>query len=75
MLKITISNKYAPKLVETYCCFHVDMSNKEEIDYCIEETIGAYMDSYECHLLAAAPKKTFEELLEGISYIAEEVSE
>lgn len=75
MLKITVSNKYAPKLVETYCCFQVDISNKDEVDYCIDEAVGAFMDSYECHLLAVAPDRSFDELLDAIEYTAEEVDE
>ena len=75
MLKITIFNRYAPTLVESYCCFNVDVSDLNEVDYCIQETIGAFMDTHEKYLKAVAPDRSFDELYDAIEYIAEEVDE
>lgn len=75
MLKITILNRYAPTLVESYCCFDVDISDLNEVDYCVQETIGAFMDTHEGYLKTAAPDRSFDELYDAIEYIVEEVNE
>jgi hypothetical protein len=46
-----------------------------EVDYCIQETIGAFMDTHEKYLKAMAPDRSFNELYDAIEYIAEEVDE
>lgn len=75
MLNITISNRYMPAVAETYYLSNVDIQDAAEVEYAIEEVIGAFMDTYGAKLMAFAPECKWEDLVDAIVYRAEEAEE
>lgn len=72
-LKITITNGYLCNLVETFICPNVDMSDPEEVEYCIDECCGQYLDMHSDAIYAICPDVNSETLAEACEYLVEEV--
>ena len=73
-IKITVTNDYLVGLVEVFVCPNVDMSDPEEIEYCIEECCGQYLDMCSDVIYARCPDIAFEIIAEACDYIIEEVN-
>ena len=73
IIKVTVGNSYLHGLIEDFICSNVDTSDTEEMDYCAEECIGAYIDMHGDAIFALAPDVDSEELYEACYYEIEEM--
>ena len=73
-LKITINNNYFPYVTETFVQPAVDILDRDEVEYAIEECCGEYLDMHEDVINALAPDVDFETIAEACSYIVEEIN-
>ena len=73
-LKITVGNRYLPNVTETFVSPAIDILDREEVEYAIEECCGEYLDMYENTLITVAPDVDFETIAEACTYIMEEIN-
>lgn len=72
MLKVTVGNRYMGGVVEEFICLNVDMSELEEVNYAIDECVGAFVDMYGDFFNDGSEEEQFQKLA-GCNYFAEEV--
>jgi hypothetical protein len=72
MVKITITNKFIG-ITETFICYAIDMSDPNEVDYCISECCGQYLEMHE-DVIHNCPDVDFETIAEACEYIVEELN-
>ena len=73
-INITVNNRYAPSLCESFYYPIIDISDLEEVNYCANEACGVYLDLHGDLICALTPECTFEEIAEAREYIIEEVN-
>ena len=72
MLKVTVGNRYMSGVVEEFICLDVDISELEEVNYAIDECVGAFVDMYGDFFNDGSEEEQFQKLA-GCNYFAEEV--
>lgn len=72
MLKVTVGNRYMGGVVEEFICLNVDISELEEVNYAIDECVGAFVDMYGDFFNDGSEEEQFQKLA-GCNYWAEEV--
>lgn len=70
MVKITITNKFI-EVTEVFICYTVDMSDPNEVNYCVSECCGQYLEMHE-DIIHAKEDLDFETIAEACEYIVEE---
>jgi len=73
-IKVTIGNSYLHGLIEEFICDRVDITNKEEMEYCAEECVGAYLDMHADVIFAKLPDVNSDEIYDACYYTIEEVT-
>ena len=73
IIKVTIKNGYLHNITEEFVCSNVDISILDEIDYCVEECVGQYLEMHEdvIHTLDAS----WDQIADACHYTIEEVFE
>lgn len=71
-LKVTVGNRYMGGVVEEFICHNVDISKLEEVNYAIDECVGAFVDMHEDFFNDGSEEEQFQKLA-GCNYWAEEV--
>lgn len=71
-LKVTVGNRYMGGVVEEFICLNVDISELEEVNYAIDECVGAFVDMYGDFFNDGSEEEQFQKLA-GCNYWAEEV--
>ena len=71
MLKVTVGNRYMGGVVEEFICLNVDISELEEVNYAIDECVGAFVDMHEDFFNDGSEEDQFQ-ILAGCNHWAEE---
>ena len=71
-IKVTVKNGYLHGIVEEFICCNVDVSDLAEIDYCVDECIGQYLDMHGDAICARCPDLDMETINDSFIYIVEE---
>ena len=74
-LKVTVTNPYLPTVTETFYCFHIDISDLEELEMAADECCGQYLDMHGDAIHATCPDIPWETLAEACEYVVEETKE
>ena len=45
-IKVTVGNSYLFSVIEEFICSNIDISDKEEMEYCAEECVGQYLEMH-----------------------------
>ena len=69
-IKVTVGNHLMKGVNEEFLCAQVDTSDKEEMDYCAQECVGAYIDMYSSFF----DEGDFSQKVNNCWYVIEEVS-
>lgn len=70
---ITIGNRYLPNIRENFYHPSLDICDLEELEYCVDECCGIYLDLYADAIHGMCPDRSDEEIAEACFYIIEEV--
>ena len=73
-LKITITNDYFPHVIETFMQPAVDILDRDEVEYAIEECCGEYLDMHGDVINMLTSDIDFETIAEACRYIVEEIN-
>ena len=71
---ITVGNNYIPFITEEYET-RVDMTDLAEINMAVSECCGHYLEVHEDIYHASCPDLTWDDFIEGIFYMIEEVND
>jgi hypothetical protein len=72
-LKVTVTNTFIPKLKEEFICHNVDITDKDETDYCAEECCGIFLDMHGDEIQRNCPDVDWDTIAEKCSWMIEEV--
>ena len=70
-IKVTVVNGYLYDIVEEFICYNVDVSDKEEMEYCAEECCAKFLDMH--HDALNVIDADWETIEEHCAYMIEEV--
>jgi hypothetical protein len=70
-INITIKNNLFHHTVDEFLCRDVDISDLEEVNYCVEECIGAFIDIHEDALKNIDAE--WDTIMDNFHYTIEEV--
>ena len=73
-IKVAVGNRFIPSVIEEFICFDVDISDKNEMEYCAEECCGQYLDMHGDIYNAVLADVDWETFAEACYYTIEEVS-
>ena len=73
-IKVTVGNSYLHNLTEEFICYQVDTTNKEEMDYCAKECVGAYLDMHADVIFAKVSDIDSDKIYDACYYMIEEVT-
>lgn len=71
VIKVTLSNRYIPFAAEEFYCIDLDISDLEEVENCVDECCGQFVDLH--HDIISALHIDDDLLAESFTYIIEEV--
>lgn len=71
IIKITIGNSFLHGIHEEFICSKVDILDLEEIDYCVSECIGHFLENHEYDLNQF--EVSLDTLVDNCYYTIEEV--
>ena len=46
-IKITVGNSYLHGIQEEFICSNVDIADLDEVDYCVSECVGQFLENHE----------------------------
>ena len=72
-IKITLGNRYISGICEDFICHNVDIFDRDEVEYCVDECCGVFLDNNSNMVTAALRNISEDTLYEGFSYVIEEV--
>lgn len=72
-IKVTVTNGYIFNVVEEFICNNIDVSDKEEMEYCAEECCAKFLDMHRDIINVKCADVDQEELEENCFYMIEEV--
>ena len=73
-LKIIVNNDYLPHIIETFMQPSVDILDRDEVEYAIEECCGEYLDIHADAIHMLIPDVDFETIAEACNYMVEEIN-
>ena len=71
-IKITICNPIVPNYTQEYICHGVDIFDLAEVDMCVSECIGKYLDN---EPIWYSTNAAWDEIVDACVYVVEEVDE
>jgi len=72
VIKVTVGNSFLNGVIDEYMCHNVDISSQEEMEYCAEECVGAYLDDHHDLYIALCSDIEFDLFAEACYYLIEE---
>lgn len=72
-IKVTVMNGYLGGIIEEFICHNVDVSNKEEMEYCAAECCAKFSDLHHDIFHAQCADLGWETIEDNYIYMIEEV--
>ena len=72
-IKVTVMNGYLYGIIEEFLCNNVDVSDKEEMEYCAEECCAKFLDMHQDVISARCADLDWETIEDSCVYLIEEV--
>lgn len=70
-IKVTVKNTFLNGVEEIFDCRGLDIEDFEEVQYCIDECCGIFLERHMDHILKTHPNLSEETIAQECNYIME----